>query len=566
MNHTIVAIVAVMTNVTYDVVVVGSGTGMAAALAAREQGLSVLVVEKSEYVGGSTARSGGAFWVPGNAALKEAGIDDDLEAAFEYVEAVVSGTAASDRIHSFIDHGPDAIAMLTRTTPLSFMWTPGYSDYHPENRGGSAVGRTCEPRPFNASKLGVERKRLRPTNIPIPIPFTSADFRLINLAARQPLKGMPRLIKRVAQGIGGLVFKREYVSAGQALTAGMFAGAIRNNIPVWTSASVTELITEDRRVTGVIVQKSDEKVTVIARRGVILASGGFDHDMAMRRKYQSEALVENLSLGAESNTGDAIRLAQDIGATVENMDQAWWFPAGAPLPGGQPMSMLADRSLPGSFMVDQTGRRFINESVDYMTFGQELLAREKRNEPVEAMWLIFDQKYRNSYVLATQVPPLLGIPRSWFDAGVAVRATSVSELANKIGVEEARLVRTVRNFNASAARGVDPDFHRGDSAYDRYYGDPTNRPNPNLRPLSGGTLYAVKTVLSDLGTCGGLRADPHARVLREDGSPIEGLFAVGNTAASVFGHTYPGAGATIGQGVVFGYIAAQFIARGAVAD
>jgi len=278
----------------------------------------------------------------------------------------------------------------------------------------------------------------------------------------------------------------------------------------------------------------------------------------MRRKFQSERLLDHESLGAETNTGDAIKAAQEVGADLALMDQAWWFPAVAPTrPGKPPMVMLAERSLPGSFIVDQTGRRFTNESSDYMSFGRLVLERERAGDPIESMWIVFDQKYRNSYVFAAGVFPRQPLPEAWYKAGIAHRGTTAAELAASMGVPVDAFAATFGKFNEDAAAGTDSEFGRGGSAYDRYYGDPTVQPNPNLRPLTHGPLYAVKMTLSDLGTCGGVRADERARVLREDGSPIAGLYAIGNTAANAFGHRYPGAGATIGQGLVFGYIAAR---------
>jgi len=546
-------------NLTVDLLVVGSGTGMAAALAAHELGLSTLIVEKTGYVGGSTARSGGAFWMPANPILVEHGSDDTLQAGHTYMESVVGDDAPLDRAHTFVDFGAATIDMLRRTTPLKFLWAKGYADYHPERPGGSPVGRTCESRPFDVNVLGPERARLRPgvMKSSFPMPVTGADYRWFNLMVRKPVKAWPRILLRAAQGIGGLALGRRYAAGGQALAAGMFAGVLRAGIPVWTESPVVELVTDGDRVTGAVVDRAGTRVTVHATRGVVLAAGGFDHDMAWRRKFQSESLADHASLGAEGNTGDAIRLAQETcGAAVGLMDQAWWFPAFAPLPGGEPTVMLAERSLPGCLMVDHTGRRFINEAMDYMSFGQRLLERERAGDRVERMWMVFDQRYRDSYVMAAELFPRMPIPQTWYDAGIAHRADDFADLARAIGVPADQLTATVTRFNELARSGVDTDFGRGDSAYDRYYGDPTVTPNPNLRALEAGPYYAVEVVLSDLGTCGGLRADTRARVLREDGSVVAGLYAIGNTAANAFGHSYPGAGATIGQGLVFGYLAA----------
>jgi 3-oxosteroid 1-dehydrogenase len=544
---------------TVDLLVVGSGTGMAAALAAHECGLTVLIVEKASYVGGSTARSGGALWLPASPILEEEGAGDTVERAETYLQSVVAGSAPAERSAGYLHNVPGAVDMLRRTTPIRLSWAKDYSDYHPEVPGGSAAGRTCECRPLDSAILGDYRNRLRPgvMEVNIPMPTTTADYRWMNLVTRVPRRGIPTIAKRLGQGVGGLLLGRRYVAGGQALAAGLFAGVLRAGIPIWAGTELQRLTTDSGRITGAVVRHNGRDVTVTARRGVVLAAGGFDHSMAMRRKFQSESLGEHLSLGADTNTGDVIHVAQEFGAATDLMDQAWWFPAVAPLPGGAPSVLLAERSLPGSLIVDQNGTRFINEATDYMSFGQRLLERERSGNPVEAMWIVFDQKYRNSYVFGGALYPRMPIPRSWYEAGIAHRSDDLFELAGKIGVPESGFRATMMRFNEMSRAGHDADFNRGKSAYDRYYGDPTIRPSPNLRALHKRPFYAVKMVLSDLGTCGGLRADDRARVLREDGSVIAGLYAIGNAAANAFGTTYPGAGATIAQGLVYGYIAAR---------
>ncbi|GAA1033340.1 MULTISPECIES: 3-ketosteroid-delta-1-dehydrogenase [Amycolatopsis] len=548
-------------NTTVDLLIIGSGTGMAAALSAHERGLSTLIIEKTPYIGGSTARSGGAFWIPGNAALPETGPRATADAS-TYLNAVVGTSAPPERGTAYLKHGAAAVDMLRRTTPMRFFWAKGYSDYHPEKPGGRPEGRTCECRPFNASVLGPERPRLRPgvMEAPVPMPVTGADYKWMNLLARKPLKALPRILARAALGIGGMLIGRDYLAGGQALAAGMFAGVLRAGIPVWTETSLIRLLQDNDRVTGAVLRQGDKEVTVQARRGVVLAAGGFDHDVEARHKFQSPRLGEHASLGSEGNTGDAILAGQELGAGTALMDQAWWFPAFAPVPGGAPAVMLAERSLPGSFIVDQNGKRFINEAIDYMSFGQEILARERAGTPVEEMWLVFDQRYRDSYIMAGRCFPRQPLPESWYRAGIAHKSEDLGTLAAAMGVPATAFEKTFQQFNAQATAGADPDFGRGDSAYDRYYGDPTIGPNPNLAPLRRAPYYAVKVVLSDLGTCGGLVADEHARVLREDGDVVDGLYAIGNTAANAFGTSYPGAGATIGQGVVYGYIAAMHAA------
>ncbi|HLR26844.1 MAG TPA: 3-ketosteroid-delta-1-dehydrogenase [Fodinibius sp.] len=549
-------------NINVDVLIVGSGTGMAAALAAQEKGLDCLIIEKTAVIGGSTARSGGGIWIPASPTLSAGGSDDNLKKAETYLEAIVED-APNTAWRSFLEHGPDAVNMLMRTTPMELFWSKGYSDYHPEEPGGDSMGRTIECKPFDLKRLGDEFDRLRPAPMasPIPMPVTGYGYKWMNLMLRKPFKSFPLIFKRLFQGLGGLLIGKKFAAGGQALAAGLLAGVIKADIPIWTNTEMVELLLDGERIVGATAKQNGKKITINADKGVILAAGGFDHNMPMRQKYQSPSLTKDLSLGAEGNMGDAITIAKEVEADTALMNESWWFPSVAPVEeGGEVQVLLAERSLPGSFMVDGTGNRFINECMDYMSFGQTLLKREKEGNPVNEMWLIFDQKYRNNYILAGSVFPRMPLPNEWYEAGIAFKGDSPSELAQNMGLPEEDFTSTFERFNQMAAKGKDDDFHRGDSAYDRYYGDPTVKPNPNLRPLKG-KMYAAKVVLSDLGTCGGVVADEYSRVLQKDESPIEGLYAIGNTSANIFGRVYPGAGATIGQGLVMGYIAANHIAN-----
>lgn len=547
---------------TVDLLVVGSGTGMAAALSAKEQGLDVLVVEKTQYVGGSTALSGGGVWLPANPVLTGSGSSDTLDQGLNYTRSVVGDTSPEARWSAVVQHGPATIAMLQRMTDLDLMWSRGYSDYHPENPGGHSAGRTIESKPFNAAVLKDNFKTLRPTGLsaPVPMPITGVDYRWMNLFVKKPSKGVPLIMRRVLQGIGGKALGREYVAGGTALAAGLYAGLLKVGVPIWTEAPLQNLVSDKGRITGATIRHHGRDVQVHARTGVILATGGFDHNMQWRHEYQSK-VIEDWSLGSPGNIGDGISVAQDAGADITLMDQAWWFPAVAPLAGQSPIVLLAERSLPGSFMIDHHGKRFINEATDYMSFGQRLQQRERDGDPVEKMWIIFDQTYRNSYVFAAGLFPRMAIPDEWYEQKIAYQATSPQELAHQMDLPVEDFVATHSRFNELAGSGIDSDFTRGGSAYDRYYGDPTQTPNPNLRPLEGEKIYAVQVVQADLGTCGGIRADEVGRALTPSGAVIDGLYATGNTAGNAFGHTYPGAGATIGQGLVMGHLAAMDAAR-----
>lgn len=538
----------------FDLVVVGSGTGLLAALTAAEHGLSVLVVEKTDSFGGSTALSGGGFWIPGNSLLAEAGAVDSPERAREYLQHVTGGEVPEDRWLAHLRHGPAAVEVLRRWTPLRFQHMVDYADYFPELPGGSATGRAMEPRPFDVRSLGGDRKRLRAATMvaPLPMPISGTSFRWLNLVARRP-RGVVTGARTLGLGLGGLALGREYLAGGQALVAGLFAGVRAAGIPVWFDSPLKDLVVEEGNVVGVVVTRDGRDVTVRAERGVLLSAGGFDRNAAMRHQYQSADLDTSWCFGNPADTGDAITIAQAAGADLAFMDEAWWFPA-IPLPGGSPGTLLAERSLPGQIIVNGRGRRFMNEAVNYMRAGQIIVSKHTAADPHIPAWMIFDQRFRNRYLFAASLFPRQHLPKTWYDAGIAHKADTIAALAGKVGLPD--LAATVERFNLLAGSGRDDDFGRGDSAYDRYYGDPTVTPNPCLGPITAGPFYAVQIVPGDLGTCGGVHADGLARALRPDGSVIEGLYAAGNAAGNAFGRVYPGPGATIGQGLVYGYIAA----------
>lgn len=546
---------------TFDIVVVGAGTGLFAGIAAARAGLKTLLVEKTEFLGGSTAMSGGGLWMPGNAVLREAGTGDTRERAETYLDNLVGETAPRGRRVAYLEHSPAAVDLLRSATPLSFTHMREYADYVSDLEGGSAIGRSIEAKPFDMASLGDDEALVRASGVsaPVPMPITSEDYKWMNLMVRKPLKAFPKVFWRVAQGIGGkLLFKRNYVAGGQALAAGLIAGARRAGVEMRLQTPLRDLVMEGDRVTGIVVEHDGRELRIEATSGVILAAGGFDHNMDMRKDHQSD-LLENWSLGNPGNTGGVITIAERHGAALTLMDQSWWFPAIPPVKKGDvPSVMLAERSLPGSLIVDGTGHRFFNESSDYMNAGQIMLGLKEGGAPHLPVWMIFDQKYRDSYVFGGSVFPRMKLPKAWYEAGIAHKAGSINALAAKLGMPG--LTDGVARFNVLAAQGKDDDFNRGRSAYDRYYGDPTNTPNPNLRSLTEGPFYAVQVVPGDLGTCGGVMADGNARALRKDGSAIEGLYAIGNSAGNAFGHFYPGAGATIGQGLTFGLVAVMHAA------
>jgi 3-oxosteroid 1-dehydrogenase len=343
-------------------------------------------------------------------------------------------------------------------------------------------------------------------------------------------------------------------TTGTALVGRLRLALADAGVDMWLATPVVSLErADDGRVAGVVVERAGRSVRLEARSGVILATGGFDHNPELRAKYLAE-VDHDWSMGAPTNTGDGIRLGERLGAALDLMDDAWWMPA-VELPKGRLFPLVSERSMPGSLIVNQAGRRFTNESAPYVNFIHDQLRLEKDEGGHVPAWFVMDHRARQRYTFAA-VPPFQPLPKSWYGIGTMHTASSIDGLAAKIGVPAEALEETVRRFNAAARAGRDEDFKRGDSAYDRYYGDPT-LPNPCLNELVKPPFHAARMVPGDLGTKGGLLTDEHARVLREDGSIIDGLYAVGNTSASVMGNEYAGAGATIGPSLTFGWVAAR---------
>ncbi|WP_370938961.1 3-oxosteroid 1-dehydrogenase [Amycolatopsis sp. cg13] len=544
----------------YDVVVAGSGAaGMTAALAAAHRGLSVVVLEKAACFGGSTARSGGGVWLPGNHALRAAGIEEPPERARQYLESIV-GDVVPERLRTtFLDHGPEVLEFVTRNTPLEFQWVPGYSDYHPEAPGGRPGGRSVEPKPLDGKLLGADLARLEPpySAPPLGVPITQSDYRWLSLIARHP-RGFARMLSLGMKWLVGRVRGQQPLSMGQALAAGLRKGLRDAGVEVLLDTPLVDLQVENDVVTGIVARRNGEETLFRARRGVVLACGGFEHNEEMRTKYQRAPIGTEWTVGAEANTGDGINAGLKLGAATDLMDDAWWGPS-FPLTGG-PWFALAERSRPGCLMVDADGTRFVNESAPYVEAVHAMYGDGDGPGKHVPAWLVFDQRYRDRY-LFTGLGPRQPLPGRWYKAGIVAKSATLAGLAEKIDVPAEALEQTVTRFNGFARKGVDDDFQRGLSAYDHYYGDPRNRPNPSLGELAKAPYYAVRVVPGDLGTKGGLRIDEKARVLREDGTVVPGLYAAGNTGAPVMGRTYAGPGATIGPAMVFGYLAAQALAN-----
>ncbi|MGW7208247.1 3-oxosteroid 1-dehydrogenase [Streptomyces sp. NPDC054837] len=536
---------------TYDVVVIGSGAaGMTAALTAAKRGLSCVVLEKAPTFGGSAARSGAGIWIPNNSVILAAGVPDTPAKAAAYLAAVVGPEIPAARQQAFLANGPAMISFVMANSPLRFRWMEGYSDYYPELPGGLPNGRSIEPDYLDGNILGAELAHLNPPYMAVPdgMVVFSADYKWLALSAVSA-KGLAVATECLARGTKALTLGQKPLTMGQSLAAGLRKGLLDAGVPVRLNTPLTDLLVENGTVAGAVVPGGLYR----ARRGVIVGSGGFEHNLAMRTQYQQQPIGVDWTVGAKENTGDGIRAGQRVGAGVALMDDAWWGPA-IPLP-GQPYFCLAERTLPGTLLVNAAGRRFVNEAGPYSDVVHTMYERNPTDPDIPA-WLITDQNYRNRYLFKDLAPTFV-LPDDWYSSGAAKKAWSLDALATAIGVPPAALRTTVDRFNSLARQGTDTDFHRGDSAYDHYYTDPSVLPNSCLAPLWLPPYYAFRIVPGDLGTKGGLRTDARARVLREDGSVISGLYAAGNASAAVMGRSYAGAGSTIGPAMTFGYIAAR---------
>ena len=556
-----------------DVLVVGSGGGgMTAALAADASGLRTLVIEKGSHFGGSTALSGGGIWVPGAPAQRREGYVPSPDGVFDYLRQITDGLVTDARLRTYVDTAPEMMEFLEATSPwFQFVWKPGYADYYPELPGGSERGSTINVPAIDLRKLGDEEQNLlQPLALaPSGIWFAPKDLRLF-YQVRQSWRGKAVLVKLIWRMFRARVFGDRMAAIGQSLAARLRLAVKDRGIPLWLDSPMTELITDDDgAVIGAIVEHGGTTQRIGARGGVILAAGGFDHDMAWRRQYLP-VLEKDWSFGNPLAMGDGIRAGEKVGGSTDLLDEAWWFPA-IQWPDGRLQFMLNERMMPSQFVVNGDGKRFINEAAPYMDFAHAMIEGHKSGVTHIPCWLITDIRSFHRYVVAGHLPipkvPFAPaptgrtVPKAWLDSGVVKTGGSWEELAAEIGVSADALGRSADRFNELARSGHDDDFNRGDSAYDNYYGDPT-LPNPNLHPLTKPPYYAFQIILGDLGTSGGLRTDEHARVLRADDSIVKNLYAVGNTSAAVMGRSYAGAGATIGPAMTFGYVAAKHIADG----
>lgn len=545
-----------------DVLVVGSGaSGLTAAVTAALAGARVLVIERSHLYGGTSATSGGTIWIPNNHLLGPAGGADSEAEALEYLRALAGTDASEVRIRAYVAAAPRMFRCLDEQAGLRCESLPRYCDYHPELPGGKPGYRSCQALPIRADALGGDFAALQPPHL------CTTAFGRINWTAREahPLitqgPGAKSIFLRIALQYWLDVGQRwrtprdRRLTGGGALIARLLIAARQRGVTLQLSTSLTDFVVEDGRVVGAVVDRDGVSERIRAARGVIVASGGFERNAELRARFLPQPSSAAWSAGVPSNTGAPIEAAARVGAALANLDSAWWAPGLKLADEDRARPLFVERALPGSLMVDQSGQRFCNEAASYHVTGG-IMARRAGTAPA---WLVFDARYRGRYAIGPLFP---GPPR--FDArlrpslrALLRRADSIGELAALIDVPAAALEATIARFNGLAQQGRDPDFQRGASLYDRYYGDAAVTPNPCLAPLTRAPFYALPVCPGELGTNGGIVTDQHGRALTADAKPIAGLYAAGNCAASPMGRSYPAAGATLGAGMTFGWLAAR---------
>lgn len=557
--------------VTCDVLVAGSGAaGFAAALTARLNGLDVIMVEKEPLFGGTTAYSAGVAWIPLNHHQKAAGIAEQREDALTYLAAHVGNRLDRVKAEAFVDHAAAMLETFEREGFVEYELAATWADYHPDEPGASQGGRSLVPAEYDGRRLGPWFEKLRPA-----------------LATMMPLGGMmvgrndlphvfrmtqsPRSALHVARMVARHARDRLTHSRGtrlvngNALIARLAVNAFARGVPLWLSSPIVEIITDAARVTGAIVEREGRRIRIEARRGVVLACGGFPANDALKREvYGHLAAGKNHTrLPPPGNTGDGLRLAQSAGGRFhhEVHQPAAWTPVSlVPQRDGSvvPFPHFFERGKPGYISVDRRGRRFVNEARSYHVFVPAMI-EACRDDPVVEAWILCDHRAVRSFGLGALGPAPMRIA-PFVRAGYIRRGDTVRDLARACGIDADGLDRTVAAFNAPARRGEDPQFRRGTDAYQRFNGAPGHAPNPCVAPLETPPFYAVRVVPGELGTFAGIATNASAQVVDGDGQPIPGLYAAGNDAASVMGGTYPGAGITIGPAMTFGYIAARHAA------
>ena len=550
-----------------DVLVIGAGAGgLATAITAKKLGLDVIVIEKEACFGGTTAFSGGVLWVPGT----RHGGNDSQAAAMTYLRNETGACFDAAGVEAFLRYAPQMVEFFERETAVKFVPTL-YPDYHPQVEGGVDVGRSILAAPYDIRGLGPDMARLRPplktiTFIGMMFNSSNADLKHFFNVTRS-LTSFAYVAKRLLTHLKELALYRRgtQVTSGNALAARLVRSALDLGIPILTGTPARQLLREGARVVGAVTEQAGSEQRIEARRGVVLACGGFSHDLQRLRQAYPHVRRggEHFSPVPAGNTGDGARMAEALGAKVDICLQApaAWMPVSkVPVGGGRHIAFphLLDRYKPGVIGVLRSGQRFTNESNAYHDVGAALI--EACSDQAEtAMWLVCDRRTLAKYGLGFAKPapmPLGPLLRN----GYLLKGQTLAELAGKAGIDAQGLEQTVREYNLGAVHGEDRQFGRGSTSFNRYLADPQQQPNPCVAPVGEGPYFAVKVIMGDLGTFDGLRTRVTGEVLAADGQAIDGLYAVGNDRASIMGGNYPGAGITLGPIMTFAYITGRHLA------
>ncbi|MCU1717665.1 FAD-binding protein [Pseudomonas sp. 5P_3.1_Bac2] len=558
------------------VLVVGSGAGaLLAANRAHDLGLDVLVIEKTDRYGGTSALSGGGIWIPNNQGIAQ---QDSYDQALTYFKACTHGLVAEEKLRAYLDTAPEMVEYMRQEIGVKYNPVAGYSDYCQHLPGASDNGRTMFVEPVDAGVLGADFFTLREADMGAKlfgrIALDYYDGQMLGARAKGWKRKIFSLIWNYWSDLGWRAKTRRdrRVTMGSALIAGLRIGLQQRKIQLLLNTKLEQLIVDNGRVTGAVVSQNGNTFKIHASGAVILACGGFEQNQKMRDKYLPvKTQVEWSVTPMQANTGDAVLAGQNIGAATEFMHEAWWAPTirlpAADTPNVNMRSALfIERSYAHSLCVNRKGKRFTNEAMSYNDFGHEMIRDNAETGANSPCWFIFDANYRKKNILGRIMPgsimPDSSLPPEWWD-NVLYRAESLSELAQKIGLDPKQLESTVQTFNGYAATGVDLEFKRGHYSFDRFYCDPRHQPNPSLGALDKAPYYAIRVDLGDLGSKGGLKVDKQANVLDIDDKPIPGLYAIGNTSGAVTADSYPGAGGTLGPALTFGYRAANHVAANA---
>ena len=552
-----------------DVLVVGTGNGgLTAAVCNWEMGSKdVLIIEKQDKVGGTSAMSGGGIWIPNSHYAQEAGAEDSLDDAKRYLMNTLFGEdVPEDMIDTYLEKSPEMLKFLHDRTDVRYESLAEYPDYYTNMEGARAGHRSLEPSPIMASELGDNWKNMTWTHFMMRmfnrIHFTQVEAHLLMVQLPGWKKLLGRLmwdyIRDISWRLKTPISRR--LACGSAGVARLYLSVLKRQIPIEFNTQMVELIADGDAVLGAVVESNGQRQRIRASKGVVLASGGFEKNQELREQYLPAPTNTAWSAGNPGNEGDALLVGLSLGAKTRLMKDAWWTTTLCVPDEPSPRLAIMEKSFPGSCVVNRDGKRFANESQNYMAFQKDLFKTHTDEHPNAPAWHVFDATFRENFMvgplMTKSMKPDFQIPKKWFDTGFVAKANSIRELADALGINADGLEETIANMNRYAQTGTDEEFGRGDSAYDRYYADPAIKPNPCLAPIVKAPFYAMRIEAGDFGTLGGLDTDTSARVKKADGGVFEGLFAVGNCSAAIL-PTYPGPGATLGPAMTMAYQAAR---------